>query len=98
MKLYTIHKPTHKWFAPSGTPAIAIGQLRGDFLMINRIDSAGNVCEKARAIGSCANHLTGYGAGVGIGEALSVDSMQNAWRFTFGADIEPPVTCEVVTC
>jgi hypothetical protein len=95
MKPYTIHKPTHEWFAPHGAPAIAIGQKRGDTLMINRIDSAGNVCERARAVGTCADHLTGYGDGVALCEALSVESMQGAWRYMFGADIPAPVVCEV---
>lgn len=92
-RVFNIHKPTHKFFAPSGTPAIAIGQLRGDYLMINRLDN-GQVIEKARAVGSCAYHLTGYGEGVPADDARQVESMQGAWRFMFGADVPVPAYCE----
>lgn len=94
-RLITIHKPTHKFFAPSGTPAVAIGQLRGDMLYLNRIGPDGQVCEKSWAVGTCAYHLTGYGKGIQPHEALSVDSMQNAWAFTFGVDVPPPAFCEL---
>lgn len=94
-KPITIHKATHKWFTAPGTLAIAIGQLRGDLLYLNRIDVAGKVSEKTWAVGTCAYHLTGYGKGIAATEALSVDSMQSAWRFTFGADIAAPAFCEI---
>lgn len=91
----TIHKATHKFFTASGTLAIAVGQLRGDMLYLNRIDDAGQVVEKSWAVGTCAYHLTGYGKGIAPHEALSVESMQGAWAFTFGIDIPPPAFCEV---
>ena len=93
MRTFNIHKPTHKFFAPSGTPAIAIGQMRGDSLVINRIEG-GKVSKKSWAIGSCADALTGYGQGVAADDAASVERMQGAWRFTFGADVPPPAFCE----
>ena len=94
MKPFTVHKVTHKFFGPDGTPAIAIAQRRGNRVMINRLDN-GRVVEKAIAVGICANHLTGYGAGVARDRALAQDSMQNAWRFTFGTDVPVPECCEV---
>lgn len=93
MRTFNIHKPTHKFFALSGTPAIAIGQMRGDCLVINRIEG-GNVCEKSWAVGSCAYRLTGYGKGVEADDAASVERMQAAWRFKFGDDVPPPAFCE----
>ena len=93
-KTYTIHKPTHKFFGPGGTPALAIGQLRGDLLILNRLDRSGAVVEKAWAVGACARHLTGGGAGVERQEALAQDSMQNAWRYTFGSAVPVPEWCE----
>lgn len=96
-KPFTIHKPTHKFFGPEGSPAIAIGQMRGDVLYINRLHN-GAVIEKTWAVGTCAYHLTGYGKGVDAAkEPLAGDSMQNAWRFTFGADAPAPVLCEMHT-
>lgn len=95
MRIFKIHKPTHKFFGPGGTPAIAIGQLRGDVLYLNRFGPGGEVTEKSWAVGTCAYHLTGYGKGVKVEEALSVDSMQGAWHFTFGTDVPPPAWCEV---
>ena len=93
----TIHKPTHKFFGPGGTPALAIGQLRGDLLYLNRFDQAGNLIEKTWAVGTCAYHLSGYGKGVDVQkEPLAGDQMQNAWRFTFGTDTPAPVLCELV--
>ena len=93
-KTYTIHKPTHKFFGPGGTPALAIGQKRGGLLILNRLDESGQVIEKTWAVGTCAYHLTGYGAGVAPHEALAQDSMQNAWRFTFGSGVPVPEWCE----
>lgn len=90
----TIHKPTHKWFAPGRGMALAIGQLRGDMLHLNRIGSDGAVVEKSRAVGACARHMTGYGDGVGPSEPLAQDQMHNAWRYTFGADAPLPEWCE----
>lgn len=95
MRTFTIHKVTHKFFGPGGSPAIAVAQKRGDSVVLNRLDASGNIIEKSWAVGSCASHLTGYGKGVAPHEALSVDSMQNAWRFTFGADVPIPAWCEV---
>lgn len=89
----TIHKPTHRWLDGENRTA-AVGQLRGDLLYLNRMDSAGAVIEKSWAVGTCAYHLTGYGKGVDVrSEPLAGDQMQNAWRFTF--DALPPVLCEV---
>lgn len=93
-RTFTVHKVTHKFFGPNGTPAIAVAQKRGDTLMINRLES-GQIVEKARAVGSCAYHLTGYGKGVPADDARQVASMQSAWRFMFGLDIPSPVTCEI---
>jgi hypothetical protein len=95
-RTYVIHKPTHKFFGPGGTPALAIGQKRGDLLILNRFDSAGNLVEKTWAVGTCAYHLTGYGEGVGPEMPLAHDSLQNAWRYTFGADVPLVDRCEVV--
>ena len=93
----TIYKPTHKFFGPGGTPALAIGQLRGDLLYLNRFDASGKLIEKSWAVGTCAHHLTGYGKGVKASETNSrhVSNFESAWRFTFGADIPAPVLCEV---
>lgn len=91
----TIHKPTHKFFAPHGTPAIAVGQLRGSTLYLNRIGPNGEVAEKAVAVESCARHLTGYGKGVASDNERAVRDMRAAWAFQFG-DTEPlPAFCEV---
>lgn len=94
MKAYYIRKPTHKFFGPSGTPALAIGQKRGDSLFLNRIGPGGEVIEKTYAIGSCANALTGFGEGVTPGEARKIESMRAAWAYTFGPEAPAPVTCE----
>jgi hypothetical protein len=94
-RAYTIHKPTHKFFGPGGTPALAIGQLRGDLLILNRFDAAGNVAQKTWAVGACARHLTGYRAGVSPSEPLAHDQMQRAWRYTFGTDVPLAEWCEV---
>ena len=96
MKVFTIKKATHKFFGAGGTPAIAVAQKRGDSLMINRLEN-GKVVERARAVGTCAGHLTGYGYGIAPREALSVDSMQGAWRYMFGVDAPLPLWCEVHT-
>ena len=93
-KTYVIHKPTHKWFGAGGSPALAIGQKRGDLLVLNRFDETGALVEKSWAVGICARHLTGHGAGVPADMALAVDSMQNAWRSRFGEDVPVPVMCE----
>lgn len=92
-----IHKPTHKFFGPGGTPALAIGQLRGDLLYLNRFDAGGKLIEKSWAVGTCAYHLTGYGKGVKKGETdpRHIRDFETAWRFTFGADVPAPVVCEV---
>lgn len=94
-RTFTIHKATHKFFTAPGTLAVAVGQLRGDTLYLNRFNDAGELVEKSWAVGTCAYHLTGYGKGIATDEALSVDSMQNAWRFTFGVDVPPPAFCEI---
>lgn len=91
----TIHKATHKFFTAPETLAIAVGQLRGDMLYLNRIDSAGQVVEKSWAVGTCAYHLTGYGKGVLPDSGKPVESMQSAWAFTFGVDVTAPAFCEV---
>lgn len=94
MRTFNIHKPTHKFFfAPNGTPALAMGQMRGDSLVLNLLDN-GRVIEKTWAVGSCADHLTGYGKGVQAEDAVKVERMQSAWRFTFGPDIPAPAYCE----
>lgn len=92
-KVYTIHKPTHKFFGPNGTPAIAIAQKRGDFLMINRLEN-GKVIDRAWAVGSCANHLTGYGKGVPHFNRELVARMRAAWLYAFGPDVPVPAWCE----
>jgi hypothetical protein len=94
-RTYMIHKPTHKFFGPGGTPALAIGQKRGDTLILNRFDGAGKLVEKTWAVGMCAEHLTGYGTGVGPSEPLAQDQMQRAWRYTFGAAVPLVEWCEV---
>ena len=91
---YNIYKPTHKFFAAPGELAIAIGQLRGDSLYLNRLDSACNVVETAKAIGSCTEHLTNYGKGVAITDTRAIESMRGAWRYMFG-DVPGPVFCEL---
>lgn len=99
-KAYTIHKPTHKFFGINGTPAIAIGQLRGDRLYLNRFE-CGRLVEKTSVIGSCAYHLTGYGYGVeqaqwdsGDVRKRTYDDMRNAYGFAFGYEVELPIRCE----
>lgn len=94
-RLITIHKATHKFFTAPGTLAIAVGQLRGNLLYINRIDSSGNVAEKSWAVGSAAYHLTGYGKGVAVHDVARVERMRNAWRYIFGDDIQSPAFCEI---
>ena len=89
-----IHKVTHKFFGDDGTPAIAVGQLRGDLLYINRFEN-GKLIEKTWAVGACADHLTGYGDGVSKDNPRAVESMLTAWRYTFGADVPMPAWCEV---
>ena len=98
----TIHKPTHKWFGPNGTPAIAIGQLRGDRLYLNRFES-GRLVEKVTVIGSAAMHMTGYGTGVdriswdsGEVRKRAYDDMRNAYFYAFGPDVTLPEWCERV--
>ena len=92
---YNIKKPTHKFFAAPGELAIAIGQMRGDRLYINRLDR-GRVIETERAIGSCAYHLTGYGKGVPLTDTRAIQSMRGAWRYMFGSDVTAPIFCEAV--
>lgn len=89
----TIHKPTHKWFGPNGTPAIAIGQLRGDRLYLNRFES-GMLVEKISVIGSCAYRMTGYGKGVKRDDTNAHDAMQSAYEYAFGPDVTAPEWCE----
>lgn len=96
-KPYKIHKPTHKWFDHDGTPALCIGQMRGDVLYLNRYDKGGRIVEKTRAVGTCAEHLTGYGQGFGPDESAYVRRMQGAWAYMFGADVPAPIRCETVT-
>jgi hypothetical protein len=95
MKTYTIRKPTHKFLDRSGA-VLALGQKRGDRLALNVLNENGDVTRFSDAIGLCADHLTGGGEGVGSHESLSVDSMQRAWRFTFGVDVDVPYTCAPV--
>lgn len=90
----TIHKPTHKFFGPKGSPAIAIAQVRGDFIYLNRFDDAGNLVEKTWAVGSCGFGLTNYGYGFEPDNAEAVERMRGAWSFTFGADVPFPLRCE----
>jgi hypothetical protein len=92
----TIHKSTHL-IVGSDSKIIAKVQKRGDMCYLNLIDDAGNVTEKTWAVGTCCNHLTGHGAGVAADMALSVDSMQNAWRFTFGETDRLPLECIVAS-
>ncbi len=101
-RAHTIHKPTHKWFGPHGTPAIAIGQLRGDRLYLNRFEN-GALVKKTSVIGSCADHMTGYGHGVekvkwdsGDVRKRAHDSMRSAYAFAFGPDVVLPEWCETV--
>ncbi len=86
-----IHKPTHRFLDAAGA-VLAIGQLRGDLLYLNRGD------EKSWAVGSCAYALTGYGEGVGdtAAERWRRERMAGAWHFTFGADAPAPAICERV--
>lgn len=87
-------KPTHRFFREGQPSPVACGQLRGDLLYLNRLDPAGEVLEKSWAVGTCAYHLSGYGTGVDVAkEPLAGDSMQSAWRFTFG-DAPAPDRCE----
>jgi len=96
MKVFTIKKATHKFFGAGGTPAIAVAQKRGDYLMINRLEN-GKVVERACAIGACADYLTFYGGSVAPHEARRVEFMQGAWRHMFGVDAPLPLWCEVHT-
>lgn len=96
MHKFTIHKPTHKFFGAPGELALAIGQRRGDTLYLNRFDNAGNVIERTRAVGSCCDHLTGYGKGVAMTDASAIQTMRGAWRYVFGYDVPTPVFCELV--
>lgn len=94
-KPFKIHKPTHKFFGASGSPAIAIGQMRGDVLYLNRYEN-GRLVQKTWAVGSACYHLTGYGTGVSKDAGpREKDAMQSAWIFTFGPDAPPPVWCEI---
>jgi len=96
MKVFNIKKATHKFFGAGGTPAIAVAQKRGDYLMLNRLEN-GKVVERSYAIGACADYLTFYGRGVPPNESRRVESMQGAWRYMFGADVPLPLWCEVHT-
>ncbi len=90
----TIHKPSHKWFAAPGTLAIAIGQLRGKTLFLNRIDpSSGKVIEKSVAY-AASYDLTGYGEGVPANNERRVAAMQGAWHYQFGDAAPLPAFCE----
>ena len=93
-RTFRIHKPTHRFH--DADRLLAIGQMRGDLLILNRFDENGDLIEKSWAVGTCAYHLTGYGQGVKPNEALSLDHMEGAWRFTFGVDPATPTRCEVV--
>lgn len=93
MKAYTIHKPTHRWFSGAGA-LIAVGQLRGSFLVLNRFED-GVLVQKSWAVESCARHLTNYGKGLQTAQPCgALDNMQGAWRFTFGDTGRVPVRCE----
>jgi len=94
MRKITIHKPTHKFFAAPGELAIAIGQLRGSTLYLNRFEN-GRLIEKTYAIESCARHMTNYGKGVRIDDSAAIQSMRSAWRYIFGSDCAAPVFCEL---
>ncbi len=69
---------------------------RGDAVILNRVDFNGNVLGKEWAVGMRGDHLTGYGAGVGADETARREHMAAAWRYTFGADVPPPASCEYV--
>lgn len=93
-RTFTIHKPTHKFYLDGCL--LAVGQLRGDRLVLNMVNKEGKVFEKTWAVGTCAHHLTGCGHGVKQNEALALDSLQGAWAFTFGVDAPTPTQCNVV--
>jgi len=93
MRLITIHKPTHKFFAAPGELAIGLGQLRGSLLYLNRLEH-GRVIERSFAIQTGAEHLTGYGDGVPMTDSAAIQSMRGAWRHVFGYDCPAPIMCE----
>lgn len=95
MTRYKIHKATHKFFRSGAPLAVAIGQKRGSRLWLNRLDSNCDVAEMTRAIGSAADHLTGYGEGVAPDDRHGVERMQSAWLFIFGPDFPAPDFCEI---
>lgn len=92
MRTFTIHKPTHTFHNVKGT-MIAIGQRRGDTMVLNRLDDAGVVIEKAWVVGSCFYAMTGFGDGVAADNVNYVANMNGAWLFAFGPDIPAPASC-----
>lgn len=92
-KIYVVHKPTHRFLDRDGK-LLAVGQMRGDLLLLNRFDGNGSVTENTWAVGSCAYLMTGHGEGVASDNALKREYMESAWRFMFGADVSTPAACE----
>ena len=96
MRSFVIHKPTHVFSFPEGAAFRVIGQRRGDSVRLNVRDRNGALTLKTWAVGSCADHLTGYGSGVSANEPSAVQRMRQAWRFAFGFSVPEPLACEVV--
>lgn len=93
---FTIHKPTHR-FLDRDRKVLAVGQMRGDLLYLNRLDNNGAVIEKTRSVGSCTYALTGYGTGVSPESGPRYASaLANAWAFMFGRDEAFPAYVEQV--
>lgn len=80
---FTIRKPSHRFLNAAGV-TVALGQMRGDVLFLNRLE-LGAVVEKSFAVGSCGLALT-----------MGGDTMPGAWRFTFDG-VPVPATVEAVT-
>lgn len=95
-KVYTVRKPTHLWRGPDGA-ILAVGQLRGDFLMLNLLNPHGEVVAREWAVGSCTFDLTGYGYGVTGDNPDAVRVMLRGWRSRWAhlaVDVPEPATCE----
>lgn len=87
MKSYTIHKPTHKIFDESGSPAIGLVQIRGKrSAVINRLEF-GKIVESA-IVQSLGVESLMRGVNGDIGE------LQFIWRFCFGETERMPVKIE----
>ncbi len=80
MRSFVIHKPTHVFSFPEGAACCVTAQRRGDSVRLNVRDAGGKLSSKSWAVGSCADHLTGYGSGVAANEPCHASRVRQLSR------------------